>query len=270
MPQPAADGLIHSNGISTTNGLVIRAEDLAFSSKMESFTKRDTSPTSDTLFVVVQSLLAKYLLTLPEISAWLVEHPQVNQTQSSIEVTIRRWIESKFLLEYTSGHQPNPCVILPPPLNPPKNNRIQSLAWIYSNTQLNNRFQPLQKTYNNLIKHLDLTGHNSYNQTIDPVEFGPQVVVNNRICSMFSSNDYMGLSKHPSVVKAGQETYKRYGNSSSGSRIMTGTTSIHRKLEVAIADLKDCDDAVIFSSGFLANLALMSIFSRDTTIFLIA
>lgn len=70
----------------------------------------------------------------------------------------------------------------------------------------------------------------------------------------FSSNDYLGLSRHPSVIDAGRRALELYGAGSTASRYINGNSELYTQLEKEIAELKGAEQAVTFSSGYLANL----------------
>ena len=75
---------------------------------------------------------------------------------------------------------------------------------------------------------------------------------------MFCSNNYLNLSTHRDVVEAAAYAVFRFGTGSGGSRHISGTNNTHLELEKQIAELKDSEDALIFSSGYLANIAAIS------------
>lgn len=70
----------------------------------------------------------------------------------------------------------------------------------------------------------------------------------------FSSNDYLGLAGDERVAAAAADAAGRWGAGAGASRLITGGTSLHRELEAAIAQWKGAADAVVFSSGYLANV----------------
>ena len=84
------------------------------------------------------------------------------------------------------------------------------------------------------------------------VELSGQPVVN------FASNDYLGLAGDPRLIEAAVEATQAYGTGSTGSRLLSGHKELHRELEIAIATLKQTEDALVFSSGYLANLGTVS------------
>lgn len=70
---------------------------------------------------------------------------------------------------------------------------------------------------------------------------------------MFGSNNYLALSGDPRVKEAAVQAIEKYGVSMTGSMILNGSSPLHKKLEQAVAGLKGAEDAIIFSSGYLAN-----------------
>jgi 8-amino-7-oxononanoate synthase len=73
----------------------------------------------------------------------------------------------------------------------------------------------------------------------------------------FSSNDYLGLSKHPLLIAKAQEYAQRYGIGSTASRLVTGTYPIHEELEKKLAVLCQREAALLFNSGFQANATIL-------------
>ncbi|HEY2565936.1 MAG TPA: 8-amino-7-oxononanoate synthase [Acidimicrobiales bacterium] len=79
----------------------------------------------------------------------------------------------------------------------------------------------------------------------------------------FASNDYLGLASHPAVVGAAHAALDRWGAGSGGSRLITGSRPIHEALESALAEWKGCQRAVVFPTGFAANLSVLSVFGAN-------
>ncbi len=73
-----------------------------------------------------------------------------------------------------------------------------------------------------------------------------------------ASNDYLGLARHPRVVEAAAAAARTWGAGSTGSRLVTGTTALHAALEEALACFVGAPAALVFSSGYLANLAVIT------------
>ncbi|MFE5966179.1 8-amino-7-oxononanoate synthase [Streptomyces sp. NPDC056463] len=82
-----------------------------------------------------------------------------------------------------------------------------------------------------------------------------------------ASNDYLGLTHRPEVTEAAAEAARRWGAGSTGSRLVTGTTRLHTRLERELADFCGFEAALVFSSGYTANLAALTALSgRDALI----
>lgn len=75
----------------------------------------------------------------------------------------------------------------------------------------------------------------------------------------FSSNDYLSLSTFPEVIKAYQKGYQSMPTASGGSMLLGGYHPIHQELEQAFAQFLEVEDALLFSSGYAANLAVMAL-----------
>ena len=83
-----------------------------------------------------------------------------------------------------------------------------------------------------------------------------------RFCN-FSSNDYLGLSQHPQVIRAWQQGAERYGVGSGGSGHVSGYTGAHQALEAELADWLGYPRALLFISGFAANQAVIAALAGD-------
>jgi 8-amino-7-oxononanoate synthase len=87
---------------------------------------------------------------------------------------------------------------------------------------------------------------------------GPcEVVIQGRPTLMFGSNNYLGLTLHPKVVAAAQRAAAEYGSGTTGSRTANGTLAIHEDLERQFAEWFGKRHALIFSTGYQANLSLI-------------
>ena len=73
----------------------------------------------------------------------------------------------------------------------------------------------------------------------------------------FSCNDYLNLSRHPSIIKAAIEATKRYGAGAGASRLVTGNHPLYDELEARLAKLKASAAACVFGSGYLANTGII-------------
>lgn len=74
----------------------------------------------------------------------------------------------------------------------------------------------------------------------------------------FSSNDYLGLSKHPTLIKAAIEATTKYGVGLASSRLVTGNNQLYEELERKISKLKNSEKSLVFGSGYLANIGTIS------------
>ena len=80
---------------------------------------------------------------------------------------------------------------------------------------------------------------------------GPQAVVS------FASNDYLGLTRHPAVVTAACDAIGRWGTGAGSARLVAGARPLHRQLEAALATWKGAEAAVLFATGYAANLGVL-------------
>lgn len=77
----------------------------------------------------------------------------------------------------------------------------------------------------------------------------------------FSSNDYLGLSRHPRLVQAAKQALKKHGVGAGASRLLSGDYRLHHELEEAVASFKRKESALVFNSGYQANLGIISSFA---------
>lgn len=73
-----------------------------------------------------------------------------------------------------------------------------------------------------------------------------------------AGNDYLGLMRHPTVVAAAAEAARTWGAGAGGSRLVTGDTELHGELERELAEFHGAECALVFSSGYAANLAMVT------------
>lgn len=89
-------------------------------------------------------------------------------------------------------------------------------------------------------------------------EQNTEVIVNSKKTLMLGSNSYLGLTNHPKVKEASIAAIKKYGTGCAGSRFLNGTLDIHIKLEEILADWVGKESALTYSTGFQANLGVLS------------
>ncbi len=85
-----------------------------------------------------------------------------------------------------------------------------------------------------------------------------EVIMNGKKFLLFSSNNYLGLATDFRLIKKASGGIRQYGTGAGGSRLTTGNFVIHEQLESEIADLKKTEAAIVFSSGYLANIGVIS------------
>jgi len=87
---------------------------------------------------------------------------------------------------------------------------------------------------------------------------GPHVLLDGQPCLTFCSNDYLGLAGHPALVRALQQAAERYGVGSTGAHLISGHTAEHEALEEELADFVGRPRALLFSTGYMANLGVIN------------
>ena len=99
-------------------------------------------------------------------------------------------------------------------------------------------------------------------------EAGPVVRMEGRERLMLGSNNYLGLTGDERVKEAARRALERYGTTLTGSRLMNGTVPLHRELEEEIAAWLETEDALVFTTGYQANLGCLSavLSASDTVI----
>jgi 8-amino-7-oxononanoate synthase len=84
----------------------------------------------------------------------------------------------------------------------------------------------------------------------------------------FASNDYLGLSAHPRVREAAIDAVTRFGTGATASRLVVGTRSVHLQLEAELAEWQQAERALVFPTGYAANIGVLSVFgTEDVTLF---
>ncbi len=90
--------------------------------------------------------------------------------------------------------------------------------------------------------------------TNDPA---PKAIINNQEYRIFNSNDYLGLRFHPALKKAEHEASEKFGSGPGAVRFISGTLKVHQQLEAALARFHQRQAAMVFSSAFAANMAVL-------------
>ena len=85
-----------------------------------------------------------------------------------------------------------------------------------------------------------------------------RVIIDGREIILLSSNNYLGLTTHPHVIDSSIQAVREYGTGAGGSRLVTGTMRLHRILEERIAQFKGTQDSIVFGTGYMANVGVLT------------
>lgn len=108
-----------------------------------------------------------------------------------------------------------------------------------------------------IAKQLQESGLYPYFRVIDNFSEGT-VSIEGQKKVMAGSNNYLGLTQHPKLIKAAKEALDKYGTGCSGSRFLNGTIDLHIELEKRLAHFMQKEEALLFSTGFQTNLGTIS------------
>jgi 8-amino-7-oxononanoate synthase len=89
--------------------------------------------------------------------------------------------------------------------------------------------------------------------------FGCTGMLDGRSVVSYASNDYLGLTTHPDVIARGRAALERWGTGAGASRLIVGSRPLHHELEAELASWRGTARAVIFTSGYAANLGVLSV-----------
>lgn len=101
------------------------------------------------------------------------------------------------------------------------------------------------------------TGAYPYFRPIESAQ-DTEVIIAGKPVLMFGSNSYLGLTTHPYIIESAQKAVEKYGSGCAGSRFLNGTLDIHEQLENRLAKFTGKESAVLFSTGYQANLGAIS------------
>lgn len=99
-------------------------------------------------------------------------------------------------------------------------------------------------------------------------EQGPTLVLDGREVINFSSNNYLGIANHPALCAAAKQAIDRYGCGSGASRLISGNMTLHEELEAKLAQFKNTEAALVFSSGFQVNSGILSTLTGEGDVIL--
>src|SRR3989338_8140303 len=117
------------------------------------------------------------------------------------------------------------------------------------------------------LEELKKSGLHRTLSTIEKID-GTKIIINGKEYINFCSNDYLGLSQHPKVKEKAIEIIKELGFGAAASRLISGNTIIHKELERRIAKFKGREAALVFPTGYMANLGAITslVDEKDTVI----
>jgi|TARA_R100000501_G_scaffold4652_1_gene10017 7-keto-8-aminopelargonate synthetase-like enzyme len=117
------------------------------------------------------------------------------------------------------------------------------------------KFDPLVAQYDGLIA----SGHRDpFHLQMDQILSPTRAVVNGKEIILVGTYNYMGMTFDPDVIEAGQKALAEFGAGTTGSRVLNGTFQGHAECEAALREFYDMEHAMVFSTGYQANLGLMS------------
>ena len=116
------------------------------------------------------------------------------------------------------------------------------------------KFQPLAAARSELEQSCD----NFFNIVMQEIVSGTEAVVNGRPMILAGSNNYLGLSFDSDCIDAACDAARKEGTGTTGSRMANGTFSGHVALEHELAEFFNRQGAIVFSTGYVANLAMLS------------
>ena len=117
------------------------------------------------------------------------------------------------------------------------------------------------------IAELDACGLGRRTRLVEGPQ-GPHVVVDGRPALLLCSNNYLGLADHPRVRAAAAEAALCWGVGAGAARLVSGTMTVHRELERQLAEFKGRQAALLFGSGYLANIGVIAALAgRDQVVF---
>lgn len=116
------------------------------------------------------------------------------------------------------------------------------------------KFLPIQKARKELLK----SGVNPFHITVEKILSPTEATINGSTTILVGTNNYLGLTFHPDCIRAGQDALTQEGTGTTGSRMANGSFLSHTELEEAIADFYEAPYAIVFSTGYQANLGVLS------------
>jgi len=118
-----------------------------------------------------------------------------------------------------------------------------------------------------MVKHIQAQNQFYYLREVDPTA-SPIVSLKGKKTIMLGSNNYLGLSNHPRVIEMAASALREYGTGACSSRVLTGTSSLHTRLEKKLAEFKGTEDSIVFSTGFMTMMGTVSALTGEGDVIL--
>ncbi|MBI5182030.1 MAG: 8-amino-7-oxononanoate synthase [Nitrospirae bacterium] len=115
--------------------------------------------------------------------------------------------------------------------------------------------------FNNMFEKelLDIKNKGLYRRLrIVESEQSSKVIIDGKEVILLSSNNYLGLANHPKIKEAAKEAIDKYGAGSGAARLISGNSVLYKELEEKLAEFKNTEAALVFGSGYLANIGILS------------
>ncbi|MBI1819407.1 MAG: aminotransferase class I/II-fold pyridoxal phosphate-dependent enzyme [Nitrospirae bacterium] len=128
------------------------------------------------------------------------------------------------------------------------------------------------ESFHDSIKRTNETLHkwaerHTYARVVDS-GCGPRITLKGKKLIMLSSNDHLGLASDPRVKEAAIKAIEKYGTGAGSPNVLGGTFDLHKRLEERLAKFKSMEDAILFSTGFMANVGAISTLFREDFVLL--
>ena len=116
------------------------------------------------------------------------------------------------------------------------------------------KFQPVLSARQAIVE----SGVDPFNLVVQRVTSPTEAMINDRRTILAGTNNYLGLTFHPQCIEAAREALEKHGTGTTGSRMANGSFEGHLALEREIAAFYGCSSAIVFSTGYQANLGILS------------
>ncbi|MBR1857980.1 MAG: 8-amino-7-oxononanoate synthase [Selenomonadaceae bacterium] len=147
------------------------------------------------------------------------------------------------------------------PNNPATQNKNAETKNIVTNCSIVDKNNFLMETINNLKQ-------NNLYRTMNVIESAQDshVAIDGHDFIMMASNNYLGLTADSRIKVAAMDAIERYGTGSGGSRLTTGNFTLHKELEDDLSKFKHTERAILFNTGYMANVGTISALGRSGTV----